>query len=246
MVIDSSANKKVQFLRKLADRSERRAAGCFIVEGQNILKDLPPEIRPHSVFVAQSKADELMDFAVTFGCSVTILSDRIFNSVSDTVTPAGILAVMPIPQSGGMTRLAERVLVLDRIADAGNLGTIIRTAAAFGYRDLLLINCADAYSGKAVRSSMGGIFRTRIIEADYEGFSKAVNHPVYILDMAGEDISKADAKGRFALVIGSEAHGVSDFFRSVRQKSLAIPMEGDMESLNAAVSAAIAMYELSK
>lgn len=244
MVIESVSNKKVQFLRKLSDRSFRRANGLFVVEGYNILKDMPKSIIPHSIYVAQSKLDFYKDFIEKHSCEINILSDRIFNSVADTVTPQGILAVLPINITNISDKLSDRIIVLDSVSDAGNVGTIIRSAVAFGYRDIILINSADPYSGKTVRSSMGGVLKANIYETDYQEFADNVDYPVYILDMFGENIAKTDISGKVALVIGNEAHGVSDFFRNVKTKSLSIPMCGDMESLNAAISAGIAMFLL--
>lgn len=246
MRIESVSNKNVQLIRRLADRSNRRAEGLFVVEGINIIKDIPKDTALHSIYIAEDKAEEYCVFADTLNCPVYILSDRVFKMVSDTVTPSGILAVAFLPENADLMDLDDKIIVLDGIRDPGNLGTIIRTAAAFGYRDAVLIESADAYSNKAIRSSMGGIFRIRIHEASRENFINQIDHPLYILDMRGEDISEFVPERRFALAVGSEAHGISEELLSKAAKVLKIEMKGDIESLNAAVSIGIAMYFLEK
>ncbi|NCA68108.1 MAG: RNA methyltransferase [Clostridia bacterium] len=246
MVIDSVSNKKVQMLRRLAERKHRKDAGLYIVEGWNIIKDIPPKTPIHSIFVMQSKADNFADIIEKFDCPSYVLSDRIFEAVADTVAPNGIIAVLYLPDCESVETLDDRIIALDGISDSGNLGTIIRTAVAFGYRDIILISCADAYSNKTVRSSMGGVLKARLFELSYEEFASLNSREVYILDMSGENIGSAALNKKFALVVGSEAQGVSQFFRNIASKTLSIPMSGDMESLNAAISAAIAMYEIGK
>lgn len=241
MVINSVTNKKVQFLKKLSLRKYRKQEGMYIVEGENIIKDLPQGIKLHSIYVKESKVEDFDKYQEAFDCPIYVLSDRVFDSVSDTVTPCGILAILPIKNNNKIIELKDNAIVLDSISDSGNLGTIIRTAVAFGYRDIILVNCCDPYSGKAVRSSMGGILRVNIYDANYSDFD-SLCHRIYVLNMHGEDIQQATVNHNHLLVVGSEAHGISEYFKKRADKVLSIKMKGDIESLNAGVSAAIGMY----
>ncbi len=239
-IIRSVANQKVKLLRSLADKKERDSQGVFIAEGANLVKDIPTDADVRAVFVAESKAESLAELTARFG-EPTVLEDRIFQSVSGTVTPSGVLAIVGKPCNE--PNFGKRLMVLDGVSDSGNVGTIIRTAASAGFGDVVLINAADPYSPKAVRASMGGIFKVRVHTMTAEEFLQ-LKYSVYVLDMAGEDIFKAQPSARFALAVGSEAHGVSDVLSSAAEKVLSIPMTGAVESLNASVSAAIAMYVL--
>lgn len=244
MVIESVSNKNAQLIRRLSNRNGRVAEGLFVVEGINIIKDIPPSIKLHSLYIAQSKAEKYRKDTEKFACPVTVLSDRVFKAVSDTVTPSGILALAPLPKAEPLESLGDRIIVLDGIRDSGNVGTALRSAAAFGYRDVILIDSADAYSGKTIRSSMGGVFRTRIFELSRERFVSEVTHPLWILDMKGENLRNVTPLARYALAVGNEARGASNELRAKAARSLSIGMKEGTESLNAAVSISIAMFLL--
>ena len=135
------------------------------------------------------------------------------------------------------------LMVLDGVSDAGNMGTIIRTAVAMGVEDFITINCVDPYSPKVVRSTMGGVYYANIVPFSYAGACDALaNYKVAVLDMGGENVFDYMPDTPLALVVGSEAHGVSKEMRQRANKVLAIPMYGNkIESLNAGVSASIVM-----
>ena len=147
-------------------------------------------------------------------------------------------------------KITEPVLVLDRISDPGNLGTIIRTAAATGFHDIVLIECCDPFSPKTVRSSSGGIFYTDFYPVSFEEFYEEVvksGAKIYIADMAGENIfNMKNIDEKYALVIGNEGGGVADRLKSGAARTISLPMKSQMESLNAGVSASVMMYFLKK
>ena len=122
------------------------------------------------------------------------------------------------------------------------MGTILRTAIAAGITDVVALGGADVYSPKVVRASMGGIYRLRVHPREDRAWP--YTHPVHILDMAGDDLFDYVPPRRYALVAGSEAAGVSPEMRRIAAKSLSIPMQGGIESLNVAVATAIALYQL--
>ena len=248
MTITGISNEKVRFLRSLKDACVRRETGCFLVEGANSVKDIPANTDVLSLYIKESKEDAFREITERFSCEKIILSDDLFDRVSDTVTPIGIAAVVRKPKSANISEVsASKIVVLDHVSDAGNVGAILRTAVAAGYEEAVFLGGADPYSPKAVRASMSAIFKVRPIFCENNSFlcSKFIKlYDIIILDMQGEDIFTCLPRKRFALVVGNEAHGVSEDIEAIGRK-VSIPMQS-MESLNAAVSAGIAMYVLGR
>ena len=248
MVITSSSNEKVKLFRSLQDAKGRKQAGLYLAEGANLVCDLPEDAAVRYFFVKESKEKEYEALFSRFSAEKVVLSDELFDRVSATVTPAGIAAVLPIPASMDLSELSgDKLIVLDHLSDAGNVGAVLRTAVAAGYREAVLLGCADPYSPKAVRSSMSAIFKIRLCFSDNQAFLSSKNiqkYVIMVLDMMGENIFTHVPREKFALVVGNEAHGVSAEIKAAG-KILSIPMVS-MESLNAAVSAGVAMYLLER
>ena len=167
--------------------------------------------------------------------------------LSDEKTPQGVLCRVKIP-SLTIAEPTGTCLFLDGVADPGNVGTIIRTANAAGYDEIYLTDdCADAYAPKSVRASMSGIFFTKPYIAPREEIVAILQDtPIVIADMQGENVFDFNPPSKFALVIGNEANGVSLTLKNAAQCTVKIPMRKTQESLNAAVSAGILMYQLKK
>ncbi len=248
MVITSIANEKVKLLRSLADAKARKKEGLYVAEGANLIKDIPSPESVRMLFVKESKQDAFADVLSRFSAETVVLSDELFDRVSDTVTPAGIAALVEIPKSTDISDINDKkIIVLDHVSDAGNVGAVLRTAVAAGYETAVMLGCADPYSPKAVRASMSAVFKIKICFSDNNAFlcSKSITkYDIMILDMLGENIFTHVPQGKYALVVGNEAHGVSKDIKAVGRK-LSIPMTS-MESLNAAVSAGVAMYLLER
>ena len=248
MVITSISNEKVKLLRTLSDAKGRREHGLYLAEGGNLIKDIPDSQTVRFLFVKESKEESFADILSRFPAEKVVLSDELFDRISDTVSPAGIAAIVEIPKFSDLSDVnEEKIVVLDHVADAGNVGAILRTAVAAGYRKAVLLGCADPYSPKAVRASMSAIFKIELCFSDNRTFlcSKNIqNYDIIVLDMLGESIFTHRPMGRYALVVGNEAHGVDPEIKAVGRK-LSIPMQS-MESLNAAVSAGVAMYLLER
>ena len=246
MVITSISNEKVKFFRSLSDSKGRKASGCYIAEGANLIKDIPDPASVRFFFLKESKAESFTGILERFSAERIVLSDALFDRISDTVSPAGIAAVLEMPKSSDVSEITEeKVIVLDHVSDAGNVGAVLRTAVAAGYQKAVMIECADPFSPKAVRASMSAIFKIDLCFCDRKSFLCSKNiekYAIIVLDMLGESIFTYKPQGKFALVVGNEAHGVSEEIKAVGQK-LSIPMTS-MESLNAAVSAGVAMYLL--
>ena len=243
--ITSTSNPLVQKIKSLKDKEARVLYNEFILEGENIVKDIPDTKLVDYIFVDQSKIDDYKYILQKYNEDVVYeVPSKVMDVISDTKTPSGILAVAKKPEA--KTTLGESVVVLDGVSDPGNMGTSIRTCVACGVKDIYAINTVDAFSPKVVRSTMGGIFQVNVIPTTYdELLSKLQGYNLLTLDMNGEDIFKENKISKpFALVVGSEAHGVSKILKEKCTQILSLPMVGKIESLNAAVSLSVALYTL--
>lgn len=243
MVIESISNNKIKLLRSLYTKKGREESGLFVVEGVNIVKDIPAIVSVVYYFVCENKVGLLDSFSLHTEAEVVTVKEDLFVRISETVNPSGLIAVCRIPTDNDY-RNANRMVILDGVRDPGNVGTIIRTAGAAGFDVVLLFDSADPYAPKCIRSTMGGIFRTTVCESSYDEFDWTGD--VYLLDMDGVNIFDEKPEERYALVVGSEASGASEYFRTRANKTLSIPMENNTESLNAGVSASLSMYILER
>lgn len=240
--ITSLQNVRVQHIRKLKDKVYRRECGQYVVEGENLVKDLPGFVSVREVYVLKSKLSAFEYILKRYPeDKVFVVDEKVMKALSETVTPSGILALLDIKQNE--LDLSGNIVVLDGISDPGNMGTIIRTCVACGVKQIIAVNSADHTSGKVIRASMGGVFRVNVTELDYEKALRCLEeHAVYALDMNGENIFKMTHIDRpFALVVGSESKGLSSEFRH-NSHIVSLPMSGDIESLNAGVSLSTALY----
>ena len=129
MVITSISNEKVKLFRSLSEAKNRREAGLYIAEGANLIKDIPTPSSVRMLFVKESKQEAFKDVLSRFSAEAVVLSDELFDRVSDTVTPAGIAALVEIPKSTELSDINDdKIIVLDHVADAGNVGAVLRTA----------------------------------------------------------------------------------------------------------------------
>lgn len=239
-VITAASNPHVKALRSLYERKGRKERGQYVVEGVNIVKDIPETQRVDAYFVATSKKEELLPLVKDKSAPVYLLEDDLMARVAEQITPSGIIAVLPYPDCQGDYRLAQRLAVLDGVADPGNVGTILRSAVAAGFEDVLILGGADPYSPKVVRASMGGVFSLRIYTAPKGALEW--DHDLYLLDMGGSSLFDERPRLPYALVVGSEASGADEMTKRIPHHTVAIPMEGGIESLNAAVAMATAMF----
>jgi len=243
--ITSVKNPKIQHIRKLKDRRYRRDCGQFLVEGENLIKDLPDAISVESIFALKDKADEFAYILDRYDCaSVYLVDGKVMDAVCNTVHPSGIAAVVNYaPYEGAIDGNA---VVLDGVSDPGNMGTIIRTCVACSIKHVVAVDCVDFLSDKVIRSSMGGIFKVNITECERAAVADILkDHHIYALDMGGENLFElGEINVPFALAVGNESRGLSDIVRASSQV-VSLPMTGDIESLNAAVSLSVALYEFS-
>lgn len=238
MIITSKSNPLIKDIIKLqSDKKFRIAEKSYIVEGIKPVKECIAaggEIK--KIFCTEQLSDGFT--------GAQIVSESVFNAISTEKTPQGILAVVRLPETKIQPPKSSCIL-LDRLQDPGNLGTIIRTANAAGYSEVYTINCTDPYSPKAVRASMSGIFFVKVFMGTCEEILSALDGvPLISADMAGEDIFEFTPPEKFCLCIGNEGGGLCSEIKNNSKYNIKIPMQETCESLNAAVSAGIAMYQL--
>jgi len=246
-IITSNSNGNIKLLRKLYDKKFRKEYKMFPAEGITLLSSIPDKSLVEALYIKESVIEKTSELIKGYNCPVYLVQDGVFDNAVETVTPSGVAALIKISEEE-LKPPKGNALILDRICDPGNLGTIIRTAAASGYEDIYLINSADPYSGKAVRSSMGGIFNVRLYDKEIEDIKGLfINSEIVALDIKGENIFDYKVKDKkYAIIVGNEAHGVSEELIKTADSVLRIPMKSTVESLNAAVAAGITMYMLGR
>ena len=234
--ITSKENKKIRHLAKLLkEREYRYECLQYVAEGRRLLDD---QTNCQEIYLRE-------DIKETFNKPFFRLSAKVFNALSATETPQGLLALcsMNIREKPAVD---GNYLLLDGINEPGNLGALARSALAFNYRGIIVTaGSADPYGPKAVRAAMGAFFKLPIIFLNDPEILK--NELVLAADLNGKELKIAEQRRqekRHILVIGSEAHGISPLIKKYVKKSLRIPISPKIESLNAAVAGGILMYVL--
>jgi len=256
-LITSKQNPIVRHVRALNNKKHREEKRQFFIEGVKLVQEaikegvsisflLFSDEFDYNEFIMQS--EESFDHIKTFR-----LSDRIFNDVSDCSTPQGIIAVINRKDDSIADVLSKEeffLVILDEVRDPGNVGTIIRTLDAVGADGIVLLGgCADPYSPKTVRSTMGSIFRIPVYEIDdskefFINLKKLGTH-IMVGHVKGEDLFVwKGGHERIALVIGNESNGVKENILEIATSTVTIPMSGKMDSLNAATAAGLMVYEV--
>ncbi len=245
--ITSAKNPRVLLWRSLKDKKGRDAQDAFLVEGNKMVAEaLSSGLPVQAVLIRE---DVTLSFPIPTDIPVYTLSETAFSAVSDTKTPQGIAAVLSRkvkPITG------TKIIALDAVQDPGNVGTIIRTADAAGLDGILLgPNCADLFSPKVLRSTMGSIFRMSFaFPEDLPATLREYKTKVFSIlssQLDGDPFYKREnISSSFILVIGNEGNGISDPVKQEATHRLRLPIRGGAESLNAAVAAGIMMYDLMK
>ena len=287
-MITSNKNEKIKNIQALLKlKKERDRQGVFVIEGLRIFKDTL-ETAPEyieAVFVSESffatdAMQEIKENILKPGITqykisdkITVAKDSVFESISQTVTPQGIMSIVRKPEYNlkkimstniisGCSEISDgyhiekgtcqrkKLLLLENIQDPGNLGTMLRTAEAAGISGIIMSrDCADIFSPKVVRSTMGSIFRMPFYYAEdfYSAIEtlKADAVTVYAAYLhGGIPYTEVTYTEKIAIMIGNEGNGLSEEAVTKADKRIYIPMAGKIESLNAAVAAAILMYNL--
>ncbi len=239
--ITSTENKIYKQTKKLLNRSERNKTGLFIAEGQRIAEDAVDANSAEYLFVSQNYGGTYYDIP-TYR-----VSEKMFLSLSDTQTTQGIIAVCKIPEYDINSVNCDTLLVCDGVSDPGNLGTLIRTAECSGVGGVVLLKgTVDPYSPKVVRSTMGSIFRMPLYFLNAEDLKTDIAEYSIVATVLDGSENLFDVKfpKKTAVVVGNEAHGISDLVAGMADIRTLIPMCGGSESLNASVAGSIVMYEI--
>ncbi len=244
-MIISKQNEKIKRIRSLKEKKFRETYGEYVALGYKLCLEALKMRLPVVQIVATEKMMAFLNLTEgqTSGYEVISVSDEVFASLTDEASPQGVLTVIKKPEAKAKSPKGD-CLLLDKISDPGNLGTIIRTAAACDITELYLIDSVDPFSSKTVRSAMGGLFRVNVYECGYEEAVSVIDKPIIVADMDGENVFNYNVNGDFCLVVGNEANGVSEFVKNNAKIKVSVPMANDVESLNAGVSAGIIMYAL--
>ena len=247
-IIRSPQNNLIKRVRSLGHRKTRDAERAFVVEGaRGIATALDYGHRPVMVLIAHDARSDIEDLALACDAPLRIVDRAVFDSVMDTATPQGIAAIFDRPDQAFPDAADPFLLLLDGVGDPGNLGTLIRSAAAAGCDAVILgPGTTDPWSAKAARASMGSIFAIPVLATD-EAVLRTVE-----LRCAHRWLATGDATrpytdpvwaGGVAVIIGSEGHGAGAWGHGLATGDIAIPLATGVESLNAAVAGSIILFE---
>ena len=244
MIITSKDNEIIKNIKKLKEKKYR--LDSYIVEGIKMVKEAINENQ--EIALIAIREDFKIDFD-TKNTKIVTISNKIFNDISDVKTPQGILAVIKKNQNNQIETNSDYILALDSLQDPGNMGTIIRTADSANINQIIINKTTvDPYSPKVIRSTMGAIYRTNIIEVeDLKATLKEMKlkgFQIITTDLkATQSIYDINYNNKTLVVIGNEANGVSQEILQTADKKVIIPMLGKTESLNASIAASIMIYE---
>lgn len=243
MVITSLENEKVKFYQKLNQKKYRDETGYFLVEGRHLVLEAYKTGALTEVILCEG---EVFPFAVPY----VEVSYEVLKKISDVKTPQKIMGLCKKQED---TTIGSRLLILDELQDPGNVGTIIRSAVAFGIDTLILgEGCVDLYNPKVIRATQGMLFHLPILHYPVQELLpllKGLKIPIFATRVEyGTPVNTLtkQEKMRFALIVGNEGNGVNPLYLEASDKNLYIPMQEAVESLNVAVATSILLYELRK
>lgn len=251
-MITSTSNRLVKQVRALQKRrAARKEEGLFVLEGVRMAYEVVTEGLPvHSVFHTDDLNERgrgLVNSLARLGADIHIVSEHVMKAASDTESPPGLLLTLPMPKIAPQ-EVINFVLVLDQIADPGNMGTILRTAFAAGVQLIYLTKgTVDPFNPKVVRAAMGAHFRLPIIDLDASDDDPFAGLTVLVAGRGeGLPYYQVDWRPPFALVIGSESQGPGDAMRMIASGGVHIPVREETESLNAAIAAGVILFEVAR
>lgn len=252
-MITSTGNAQVKRLLQLQKKSKaRNEEQVFLVEGLRMFEEAPRE-RVEKIYISETLYNKKKQQLNLERLPVEVLSDTVFQYVSDTKTPQGILCVVK-QKKYDLTKIMEikhpHFIVLDNLQDPGNLGTIVRTAEGAGVDAVFLSKeSVDIYNSKTIRSTMGSIYRMPVIYVEdllklLSDFKKK-GIKSYAAHLDGKNTyDQEDYQAGTAILIGNEGNGLRDEVAACADIWVRIPMQGQVESLNAAIAASILMFEV--
>ncbi len=252
-MITSTSNVQIKQITALLKKSkERKEQKAFVIEGRKMFEEIcQDKSRIIKAYFSESYIKEQYGNKALPELSYEIVADSVFDAMAETVTPQGVLAVVKMPEYSLSDMIADAgtLVLLENLRDPGNLGTIIRTAEAAGVSGVILSReSVDIYNPKVIRSTMGAVYRVPFLYVDdfVELLTELKENKVRLLaaHLKGtKTFDKADYEGKVGILIGNEANGLSEEAAELAEEKVLIPMAGSVESLNAAVAAALLMYE---
>lgn len=254
-MIESIAGKQMKNLVALQTKSKIRSEKkLFVVEGMRICREIPKDSLV-KMYISESFFEQCKNKDCDFELysDYEVVQDKVFQQVSDTVTPQGVLSIVKQPEYSFLDMLTQgkkTLLFLEDIRDPGNLGTIVRTAEGAGVDGIVMSKgTVDIFNPKVIRSTMGAIYRMPFVYVDdFEGAIKQAKEEgvsFFAAHLKGtSDYAMIDYPLRSAVIIGNEAKGLTDEVSEMADMLVRIPMTGQVESLNASIAAAVFMYEI--
>lgn len=255
MTITSKDNETIKHIKKLKEKKYREEYGEFIVEGIKMIEEaLQEKAKIKSIIICDdcksqgTIPSDLMYEIAKLDC--IYVSEKIFNTITDVTNPQGIMAILEKPQNDEnvIDYSSSNYLILDNIQDPGNMGTILRTVDSLGLKQIIVSKgSADIYNLKVVRSTMGAIFRVKVIESEnlVKTIKEMKKHKIniYATDLKTNKSIYDVNFSKSAIIVGNESNGVSEEVLKEATERIKIPMIGKTESLNVAVATSIILYE---
>lgn len=241
-IISSRQNQAVKHVAALHTKKYRQEHQQFIAEGYRTLQTLiEAGHAPKELYSTQGQLTRAQELASPE--LITLVEDHVMEKMSTSTTPCGLLGLFAMPKSPAPSATIEPGLVLAQVTDAGNMGTLVRTAAALKKPNIVLIEGTDPWSPKAVQSSAGTIGMLTIFHWSWQEFlENKSDFPAYALVVSGGKAPNELDLANAWLVVGSEAYGLPDEWVAACDEKLTLPMPGKTESLNAAIAGSIALY----
>ena len=246
--INSLDNSTIKKVKKLKQRKYREEEKKFLAEGR---KFLDFTYTPDLIILKENFEDfeNITTKLERFDCRKIVVNDKIFKDLTSQENSQGVILVYPYCETN-IGKINNNIIVLDKIQDPGNLGTIIRAADAAGFKDIILSKgSVDCYNEKCVRSSMGSIFNMNIVymeELQLIQFLKEKKYKFLVTALENNSIEYTDItlNEKNAIIFGSEGNGVSDNFLKAADETVIIPIYGSAESLNVAMASGIILYKV--
>ena len=249
-IITSLQNAQVKKWRSLnKSHSDRLVQGLFLAEGEHMAQEALQTGKANALIVTEKGKAKFASLLNTTDLAVHVLADHVFAALCDAKTPQGILAVCSLEEAHPLSSLGQRIVCLNGVQDPGNMGTILRTMDAAGFTGLLIDSkTCDPFSPKALRASMGSIFRIPVCRVEDLGCAldtlQKKEFEILAGDLSGKPFFEPrQRKANTCIIIGNEGAGIAPEIKEKATLRLKIPMMGGAESLNAAVAASIMMYD---
>lgn len=236
-MIDSINNEKVKYYKRLREKKYILEEKKYIVESEHLVTEAYKSGVLLEVITSNTKYN--------FDVKTTLVSERVLKSISNMPSTPDIMGIVKYKESNKI--IGNKIILLDNVQDPGNVGTIIRSALAFNVNTVILSNdSVNLFNDKMIRSSEGTIFKMNVIKMDLKTAIEEIHNmkiKVYYADMSGNiDLDNANIKD-YALVLGSEGKGISDYIKELSDDSINIPMNNLCESLNVSITGGIIMYK---